>query len=175
MVELPDRTSATVRVGDTIPGWGQVIAVRHDCLRLRAAHGRQRTLCVEEGEDRPTPVARIEPPPEEISSSAQQLHARAQATAAALYREVRRLAAADADWDDASYALTALLELPATARVVAVDHQPVSGDRPSLSMLTDLLDQGATVRLSLEGVEGVDGFYLSPPSVSGPEGAGEGG
>lgn len=180
VVELPDRTSATVRVGDAIPGWGRVVAVRHDCLRVRGAGDGERALCVEDGADPPTLVAPIEPPPEETLVSAQ-LHARAQAAAALLYREMRRLAASpDADWDDASYALTALLELPATARVVAVNHQPVSRDQPSLSMLTDLLDQGTTVRLSLEGVEGVDSFYLSPPPVSGEssagsQGAGEGG
>jgi hypothetical protein len=159
ILEYRDGSSRKVVPGDHIAGWGRVAAIGHEQITFQI-DGAERTAQLTGGSgfrslaDFPASAEVPEVPP----------HIGLQSTPEFI-TEVSRLARQPASTveDLNNSGALGLLDLPLTARIVAIDHESLSRGRESLRRIKDALTAGTVVRLSLEDAGPIETVYLSPP------------
>lgn len=161
VIELPDGDFVMVRVGDRL-GDGRVEEITERWLRVRDSAGDQllwvtglRSDLVE------APLVR-ERDDEGIAYN--RTLARQETV-----RELGKLVESESTPDlDISTLLGPMLDLPAAARIVEINHEPIASAREGVTRIRDALAAGNVVRLSIEGVYGKEGIYLMPGPESQP-------
>lgn len=161
VIEQPDGDFVMVRVGDRL-GDGRVEEITAHWLRVRDSTGDQ-LLWVTGLRSRVTdaPLVR-ERDDEGIAYNRTLAH---QETV----RELAKLVeAASTPGLDISTLLGPMFDLPADARIVEVNHEPITSARDGMTRIRDALAAGNVVRLSIEGVYGKEGVYLMPEPEAQP-------
>lgn len=159
VLELPDGGYTLVRQGDAFDG-GEVVEIAREWLRIRDDQGERLVwlagIRVRTGEvagSRPVVLDRRETgqvlqrvvAPERAISAIDELGGGKAATASSV--------------DDL---LGPLLDLPAEARIVGIDHAPLGTVRESMAYVRERLRRGDVVRLNIAGNPGQEVVYLMP-------------
>ncbi len=197
VIEDRDGRSRRVAIGETIRGWGRVIAIELNRIVVETDAGAQGMVLSggdqlilvsgnsEVGSPESMQAIRRENP---TSPSAGVARARESwngqresaslesgtpisgAVAPEFMEEVERLAVTRGTaGEDLNVQLPSMLGLPQESRIVAVDHEPVSSDASTLKRLNSSLEGGSVVRLTIEG-GGLEAVYVTP-SPDGSQGA----
>jgi hypothetical protein len=159
VIEQPGGDFVLVRVGDRLGADGRVEEITAHWLRVRDAAG-ERLLWVTGLRSLVTDAPLVRERDDEGIAYNRTL-ARQETV-----RELGKLVeTASTPGLDISTLLGPMLDLPADARIVEVNHEPIRSARDGMTRIRDALAAGSVVRLSIEGVYGKEGVYLMP----GPE------
>ena len=156
VIEYEDGRSYRVRAGDMLEEWGRVTEIGHDRMSIESPDGSKVMLLSGKS-------GVIVLPPEPPREAPARHHATSSNASPELVDEIMRLVdLGTATGDDLNYIVAPLLDLPSTARIVGVDHQPLSADDASIRQIHQALDRGNAVRLSVEGADDLKTIYLFP-------------
>ena len=143
-------------------GWGRVKHIEHDRVSIESANGSK--VMILSGR---TGVILL-PPGQAVATLPVPISAIATADEG-LVEEIRRLIdLGTAVGNDLNISVAPLLDLPPLAKIVEVNHQPLSEDDSSIKQIHQAFAQGIMVRLSIEGGGGLEAIYLGPPTEEEP-------
>jgi hypothetical protein len=170
-LELPDGGQVLVRIGSVVDG-GTVVSFDAHSLRLRFP---DRTLELTlDGSGKPPPAP--QPTHVVVSGSEEghvvrrevdvdELQAALQESAAAASRKAPSASRAAPDERRVvAQRLQPLLDLPADARVMAVNDMPIGSADAAVELVQQTLDAGMPARLNLQTPKGFRRVYLRPAS-----------
>jgi hypothetical protein len=176
IIKLRSGATQIIPIGEPVPGWGPISDIQRDSIRVSTGDGEYR-IWVTAGEADPAqtgwfaflpkPSPSVAPPRAAEPSPQSRAQTRAREHYPEFRAEVERLAAADAvaaKTEDLNKAVLPLFGLSAAARIVEVNHIPVPQAGTSPADIKRMLEAGTVVRLTIEGVAGVDAVYITPPS-----------
>lgn len=170
-LELPQGGQVLVRLGSRVDG-GEVVAFDAQSLRIRFPDGVVELSLEGSGKPPPVPSSR-----DVVVSGDQQGHViRREVDVAgldaALEAGERSLAGNGPPAASASQVVARrfapLLDLPAGARVVAVNERKVGSADAAVELVQDTLAKGMPARLNLQTAKGMQRVYLRPAGQGGP-------
>ncbi|MCB1857668.1 MAG: hypothetical protein KDI63_05325 [Gammaproteobacteria bacterium] len=164
VLEYADGRSRRVTQGETVEGWGRITAIGPGEIVVETAEGDQ--AMVISGGNRPVPIA--SDPRESKDEEASPIRISGEITPD-IIKEVERLAGLPgASGESLNDRVPVMLGLSPSARIVAINHEPLSDDSASLISLQTSLKEGGA-RLSIEGDENTEAVYLLQPSADSPQ------
>ena len=176
IIKLGSGETQIIAIGEAVPGWGPITDVRRNSIRVSTGDGEYQ-IWVTAGEidpaqtgwfaflPKPSASSSAGPSPSRSPSPQVRAQARAQEHYPEFRAQVERLAADPEEFDepdDLNKAIVPSVGLPPGARIVAVNHIPVGQDGARPSDIKRMLENQTPVRLSIEGVPGVDAIYMLP-------------